>query len=194
MMSFGGQGLETSHHKCQSTSEASFEDGIVQVLYQRAPDIPYESPLSFRQTSRKNKRRSEACTRRGYLWPQQVQRISARRKSTDWKLAAEHGPTKSKLLSWKVPETTARRLKSEHLLKLKDECRGESTVPEVKSLHTKPQGRPLLLGKQLDKSVQEYIDAMRKVGGVVNTAIVMAAARGVIASRHLDCSVSMAAT
>ena len=34
-------------------SEASFEDGVVQVLYQRAPDIPYESPLSFRQTSRK---------------------------------------------------------------------------------------------------------------------------------------------
>ena len=33
--------------------EASFEDGVVQVLYQRAPDIPYESPLSFRQTSQK---------------------------------------------------------------------------------------------------------------------------------------------
>ena len=57
-------------------------------------------------------------------------------------------------------------------------------APEVKSLHTKPQGRPLLLGKQLDKSVQEYIDAMRNTGGVVNTAIVMAAARGVIASKN----------
>ena len=66
--------------------EASFEDGIVQVLYQRAPDIPYESPLSFRQTSRKNERRSEACARRGYLWARQVQRIYARRKSTDWKV------------------------------------------------------------------------------------------------------------
>ena len=41
MMSFGGWGLETSHHKCQSTREASFEDGIIQVLYQRAPDIPF---------------------------------------------------------------------------------------------------------------------------------------------------------
>ena len=72
--------------------------------------------------------------------------------------AAEHGPTKavrhfSKLLSRKVPETMARRLKAEYLLKLKDESRGENMVPEVKSLHTKPQERPLLLGKQLDKSV-----------------------------------------
>ena len=72
--------------------------------------------------------------------------------------AAEHGPTKavrhfSKLLSRKVPETMARRLKAEYLLKLKDESRGENMVPKVKSLHTKPQERPLLLGKQLDKSV-----------------------------------------
>ena len=58
-------------------SEASFEDGVVQVPCQRAPDIPYESPLSFRQTSRKNERRSEAWARRGYLWVRQVQRIYA---------------------------------------------------------------------------------------------------------------------
>ena len=38
-------------------------------------------------------------------------------------------------------------------------------------------GRPLLLGKDLDTSVQNYINALRKVGGVVNTAIVMAAAK-----------------
>lgn len=108
------------------------------------------------------------------------------------KYAAEHGPAKavrhfSKLLSSKLPETTARRLKSEYLRKLKvvaGECSGESTVPEVKSLPTKAQGRPLLLGRQLDDSVQEYIDAMRKVGGVVNTGIVMAAARGITASRN----------
>ena len=40
MMSFDEWGLETSHHKCQSTREASFEDGVMQVLYQRVPDIP----------------------------------------------------------------------------------------------------------------------------------------------------------
>lgn len=44
-------------------------------------------------------------------------------------------------------------------------------------------GRPLLLGKDLDTSVQNYINAMRKVG-VVNTAIVMAAANGIIAVKN----------
>ena len=40
-----------SEYEC----EASFEDGVVQILYQREPDIPYESSLAFRQTSRKKK-------------------------------------------------------------------------------------------------------------------------------------------
>ena len=41
----------------------------------------------------------------------------------------------------------------------------------------------MLLGKDLDTSVQNYINAMRKVGGVVNTAIVMAAANGIVAAK-----------
>ena len=42
------------------------------------------------------------------------------------------------------------------------------------------QGRPLLLGQDLDKAVQEYIEATRAASGVVNTAIVMAAALGIV--------------
>ena len=45
------------------------------------------------------------------------------------------------------------------------------------------QGRPLLLGQALDESVQDYVTSMRTVGGVVNTAIVMAAAEGITAAR-----------
>ena len=44
------------------------------------------------------------------------------------------------------------------------------------SLPNKPQGRPLMLGKVLDTAVQDYITAIRAVGGVVNTNICMAAA------------------
>ena len=55
--------------------------------------------------------------------------------------------------------------------------------PLVKCLPTKTQGRPLLLGQDVDKAVQEYIEATRAAGGVVNTAIVMAAAVGVMSSR-----------
>ena len=42
---------------------------------------------------------------------------------------------------------------------------------------------PLLLRSELDRAVQDYIKSMRMVGGVVNTAIVMAAAEGIIASQ-----------
>ena len=52
----------------------------------------------------------------------------------------------------------------------------------MKSLPTKAQGSPLLLGAELDKSVQEYINALRVAGGVVNTAIVQEAALGIISA------------
>ena len=53
----------------------------------------------------------------------------------------------------------------------------------MQKLPTTPQGRPLPLGQAWDTSVQEYIKALRTVGGVVNTRIVMAAADGIVAAR-----------
>ena len=41
----------------------------------------------------------------------------------------------------------------------------------------------MLHDKMLDKAVQDYITSMRAVGGIVNTAIVMAAEEGIIAAR-----------
>ena len=55
-------------------------------------------------------------------------------------------------------------------------------VPVVKSLSMKRQGRPLLLSLGLDQAVQSSITALRIVGGVVNTPIVMAAADGRISN------------
>ena len=49
----------------------------------------------------------------------------------------------------------------------------------VKCLPTKEQGRPVLLDQDLDKAVQECIEATRAADKVVNTAIVMAAAVGI---------------
>ena len=92
----------------------------------------------------------------------------------------------SRILDRKLLETTARRLKSEYLLAMKamiEESKEEGAVPQVSSLSKKDQGRPLLLGQELDKSIQDYINTMRKVRGVVNTAIVMAAVNVIIAAR-----------
>ena len=77
------------------------------------------------------------------------------------------------------------RLKSEYLSKVKElRARAEENdVPSVTSLPTKPQGRPLMLGKVIDTAVQDYVTAMRAVGSVVNTNICMAVAEGIVASR-----------
>ena len=40
---------------------------------------------------------------------------------------------------------------------------------------------PLLLGENLDATVREFVESLRKVGGVVNS-IVMAAAKGIVRS------------
>ena len=50
----------------------------------------------------------------------------------------------------------------------------------VKTLPVTKMGRPLLLGEDLDVKVQNYLFALRDVGGVINTAIVQAAAAGMV--------------
>lgn len=74
-------------------------------------------------------------------------------------------------------------------LKLKRKVDGGKDAA-VTSLPTKPQGRPLLLGKELDKAVQDYIEALRIAGGVVNSAIVVAAANGIVSAKDASLLVS----
>ena len=72
----------------------------------------------------------------------------------------------SQLLGRHVPETTAKRLKAEYLAAMKSRVaegpEDESAVPLVASLPKLPAGRPLLLGKELDTSVQNYITSLRR--------------------------------
>ena len=64
---------------------------------------------------------------------------------------------------------------------------GETCDLSVKSLPVKKRGRPLLLGEELDTEVKRYIQAVREGGGVINTAITMAAATAIVrkADRNL---------
>ena len=112
----------------------------------------------------------------------------------------------SRVGSKRVLESTAKRLRTEYLRKMKELVKGggtqsdssgvaeENAEPIVKSLPTKTQGRPILLGAELDKFVQDYINALRVAGGVVNTAIVQAASSGIMVPEILDYSESMVAT
>lgn len=114
------------------------------------------------------------------------------------KYVAENGPTcaaKDFTAVWSIPinESTARRLKSEYVNKLKEEISkqhsqdasaGEPII--ITTLETKCRGRPVLLGAELDGLVQEFVLDLRMAGGVVNTLIVMGAAEGIVS--HCDIS------
>ena len=58
---------------------------------------------------------------------------------------------------------------------------------ELKELpRKKKQDRPLLLGNELDIQVREYIKYLRERGTVVNTAVVMASAEGIVKSKDAN--------
>ena len=95
--------------------------------------------------------------------------------------AAENGPTRAakhffSVLNTNVPEPTARRQKNEYLIKLKG-IRSRCSVKFAYAATRKATDC------YMDSTVQGYIKSMREVGGVVTTAIVMAAAEGIVAAR-----------
>ena len=51
---------------------------------------------------------------------------------------------------------------------------------EVTELPRKKRGRPLMLGEELDNRVQELVSEIRDAGGIINTRIVRAVAKGVV--------------
>lgn len=53
---------------------------------------------------------------------------------------------------------------------------------ETEVLTPRKRGRKLLLGDELDNNVIRFVTTIRSSGGVVNTAIVKAAGRGVVLS------------
>ena len=62
---------------------------------------------------------------------------------------------------------------------------------EVYELPAKKRGRPLLLGEELNRQAQAYLTKLRECCGVVNIAIAMACAEGILMSSDanmLGCS------
>ena len=47
----------------------------------------------------------------------------------------------------------------------------------------KKRGRKFLLGEKMDSMVQQYIQRIREMGGVINTAIVISSAKGILMSQ-----------
>ena len=101
------------------------------------------------------------------------------------KYVVEHGATAAAFHYSNINELTARRLKCQYLEKIKEIAHSSSrdAYVEVTALTTKEKGRPLLLEKNLDDLVKEWIENLRILGGIMNTTVVMAGAQGIILSR-----------
>ena len=81
-----------------------------------------------------------------------------------------------------MKETTVKRLKNlyhQELLTKPLEL-GDDIVPELVPMK---RGRPLLIGDELDRQVREYILDTRRVGGDINTAVVIAGGTGIMMSQ-----------
>ena len=117
------------------------------------------------------------------------ERFTAEEKAKIGRRAAEHGVTASVRYFSKVfpgrslKESSVRTWKTKYLQEFTAKRRvGEEAT--VKELAHKKTGRPLLLGENLDKQVRAYLEALRENGAVVNTAITIACARGIV--KHFD--------
>ena len=71
-----------------------------------------------------------------------------------------------------------------HLKRLAAKSTGEDVCLDVKvtKLDNKKRGRPLLLGEELDERVRSYVLALRDNGAVINSAIVIGCAIGIVKS------------
>lgn len=63
---------------------------------------------------------------------------------------------------------------------------GLSTGGSVFKLPERRRGRPLLLGKDLDDQVKAFVQDLRSSGSVVNTAITIAAAKGIVLAKDAN--------
>ena len=67
-----------------------------------------------------------------------------------------------------------------------DSLRKEGKPVMVSVLSEKPRGRPLLIGSELEDQVKSFVGELRSSRAVVNSAIVRAAARGILLAKDAN--------
>ena len=119
------------------------------------------------------------------------ERFTLEEKAQIGKRAAEYGVAATSRYCSKhyhgrlVKESTVRTWRNKYLSELKTSRKskeGEDAV--VKKLVEKKRGCPFLLGEELDKQVQAYLSDFREGATVVNTAIAIDCAQGLV--KHYD--------
>lgn len=78
-----------------------------------------------------------------------------------------------------LKESTVQTWKKVYLSEMRKRKRTNGNL-DIEELPERKKGRPLMLGEDLDKQVQAYLTALRQKGAVVNTAIAIACAEGIV--------------
>ena len=114
-------------------------------------------------------------------------KFTSEQKAVIGKRAAEHGVAATiRFYAKKFPnlkESSVRTWKSAYTLEIKKRRREGHDDLSVKTLPEKKKGRPLLLGDELEMQVRAYLTTLRENGAVVNTAIAIACAEGIVTSK-----------
>ena len=121
--------------------------------------------------------------------PQHYNSYIPSQKATIGKFAVENGvmAVKRKFsakLKLNINKSTVRRFKTAYLEERRRKREFDDSDGEIKELHPRKRGREVLLGEKMDTMVQCYITKIREKGGVVNTCIVKAGARGILMSQE----------
>ena len=113
-------------------------------------------------------------------------KYTLKEKATIGKFALEHGVLSAKRkfsrqLGQSINESTVRSFKNK-FSKERSRRRAAGEDSDIEELPEKKRGRKLLLGVKMDDMVKNYICKLRDKGCIINTAIVKAAARGLLMS------------
>ena len=114
-------------------------------------------------------------------------KLTADKKAEIRKRAAEHGVAATiryyNKHSIEVKESSVRTWRNAYTSEIRKRWREGSEDVIVKKLPEKKRGRPFLLGEELEMQVRRaYLTALRANGAVVNTAIAIGCAEGIVKS------------
>ena len=116
-------------------------------------------------------------------------KLTPGQKAMIGKRAAVYGVTasmryfKNKYPDMELKETSVRRFKNSYLCKVKQKRKIDDEDTETEELPSKKRGRPTLLSEDVERQLKAYLVALREKGGVVNTAITIASASGIVTKK-----------
>uniref|UniRef100_A0A1X7TK23 Uncharacterized protein n=1 Tax=Amphimedon queenslandica TaxID=400682 RepID=A0A1X7TK23_AMPQE len=97
--------------------------------------------------------------------------------------ATQHGIANASK-EYKVSESTVRGIKRKYSEALLQSASGNEEDSTVTSLPKGKQGRPFVLGEDMDREVQDFIRAQRDIGAVVTRSTVIASGKAGVVMRH----------